>query len=355
MEILLVYAGLAIFALVFFKVLKKKDMFTMLAAVLLVVGYIASPGMIQGLTAGGGIGAGGVVTTISTAGVGRTCSGITTITLNTAGRNPLNNTLEYMGSTFYVVPSDSGGQPVASGTGTAGSTLTYTAVSVPCSAGAFAGKVYAVADASASSDVADYSISGTGGNVVLNNVPDTATLTIISRDSTLVNTSISATASGSETTATGMSAGDSRNGYIDLSVATGKAQYGSGHDGLVFCVDTVDSSAFSDSGMTVSVSSVPFGWTLSEIPCSNYPKTSAYDSCNRCYKSPAIKASDGTVRLAWTMNNDLADAGASSDPIMYIEDVVYAQDTDGKIVLGTHNSGGTNLGESQCKYTWANS
>ena len=74
------------------------------------------------------------------------------------------------------------------------------------------------------------------------------------------------------------------------------------------------------------------------------------------YVSRAIQATDSRIRLAWTMTNDGGtDCGASDDPVLYVEDIEYFEDNDGTIKLGTHDSAGTNKGETQVSFTWANS
>lgn len=283
----------------------------------------------------------------------------TTIYAQVAARNNLNSSLEYQAGSIVVTKSD-GESVVASGTANVGTSKSYEPVTIPCSPETYNNGVYVymVADAARASDKSSL-LNFAGSTSVFADLvqEDTDQLTFIMYDTTLSNTSTPNTGSSgtvSEASATAMSAGDSRSGYIDAWQATGKAQYGSHHDGLLWCIDTVDSSAFTDD--SISLSSQTSGFTLTPVDCELYSKTTSVDSCNICYKSRAIKATDSRIRLAWTMTNDGgSDCGATDDPVAYVEDIVYFEDTDSTVKVGTHDSSGTNKGETQCTITWANS
>lgn len=283
----------------------------------------------------------------------------TTVYGYSAARNDLNSSLEYQAGSVVYTKSD-GATIVASDTMTAGASLSYKSTTIPCTTDTYGGGVYAyaLADAARASDKSSLLKFNGGTSITADLIQqDTDQTTLVMYDTTLSNTSSPSTGTKgtpSETTAVAMSAGDSRSGYFDIWQATGKAQYGSSHDGLLWCVDTVDSAAFTDNA--ISLSSQTAGFTLSPVDCGLFPKATSVDSCNKCYKSRAILATDSRIRVAWTMTNDGgSDAGASSDPLLYIEDIAYFQDTDGKVKLGTHDSSGTNVGESQVSLTWANS
>ena len=268
-------------------------------------------------------------------------------------RNPLNTSLQYQASTIYI--TNSKGQVVGSGTSTAGSALSYAEINVPCSADNAVGNVYAVGDATKNSAVGSYSFTKQTSDTVALDAENSDVLTGTLYSTTLANTSQpDMSAAITETAANAMSAGDTRSGYLDLKDATGKSQYGSSHSGNIWCVDTINSAAFTDTA--ISLSSQTGGFSLTEIPCTTYPKATSVDSCNRCWTSSAIKASGGTLRFSWSMTNDGGtDAGASDDPVLHIEDVNYFLDTSGKIALEAFNAAGTNQGESTVSVTWNNS
>lgn len=284
----------------------------------------------------------------------------TTVLAYSAAKNTLNSSIEYQaGSVIYT--NLAGNQIIASDTMTSGSSKTYKSTTIPCTPDTYGNGLiaYAVADASRTSDKKGPLKFGGGATSVTVDFaqPDSDQLTGVMYDTALTNTSTPSTGTKgtpSETTAVAMSAGDSRSGYVDFWEATGKSQYGSDHDGILWCIDTVNSAAFTDN--SIALNSQTAGFSLTPIDCNTYPKSTSVDSCNICYKSRAIKATDSRIRIAWTMNNDGgSDAGASDDPLLYIEDLVYFEDTDGVVKLGTHDSAGTNKGETQVKLTWANS
>jgi len=283
---------------------------------------------------------------------GYPCQTDGTNSLFLAARNPLNSSLEYQAGTAYV--TNAVGDVIASGTLNAGEALSYKEISVPCSAQNAKGSVYIVADSERASAIGSYSFEKQTADTVQLAQEDQDQLTGTMYSTTLANTSLTAKGTITETTAVAMSAGDTRSGYIDFSDATGKSQYGSTHSGIFWCVDTVNSAAFTDASITLS--SQTGGFSLNEIQCTQYPKATSVDSCNRCWTSPALKAATGTVRFSWSMTNDGGtDAGASDDPILYSEDIQYFLDIDGKIKLEAFNGAGSNQGESQVKLTWNNS
>jgi len=284
---------------------------------------------------------------------GYPCQTDGTNSLFVAARNPLNTSLEYQAGTAYVVNSK--GEVIASGTLNAGETLSFKEIDVPCSADNAKGKVYIVADSARDSAEGTYSFEKATSYTIQLKQADQDQLTFIFYDSTLTNTSNPDTGTkggATETTAVAMSSGDTRNGYLDVKQGTGSAQMGSTHHGLFWCYDSVNSAAFSDTSLALTSQSG--GFSLNEVSCSLYPKATAVDSCNRCWTSRAIKAQDGTLRLAWTLSNDGGtDAGASDDVKLYVNDIVYFLDTDGKIKLEVYNAAGTDQGETKCTNTWA--
>lgn len=282
---------------------------------------------------------------------------------NGGSTNPLyvsdQNTLLTAGGTVYqsapvaVIGSD--GRLLATGTTTAGSTLSYTTVNVPCGANAngfvylTAGNGNTVNSARLPYDVAsklnDYAqftqgnVSGLYLAMYGNTNSNTSAL-----DGGVVGTIQTAT----ESAATAMGAGSVRSGYIFLSVSNATSQFGSTDGGIIFAIDTVDSSVFSDNA--ISLSSANIALTPITCPASEVSMHSA----NRCYSAPAIKTSNGNIRIDWTMNADLGNPGASADPVLYIDDVQYFQQNSG-VVQGTATSANSDVGAPVETVTWNNS
>lgn len=319
--------------------------------------------------------------TTATSGTGQTgitttslCDGITSLALSVASRNTLNNSLEFQAGAWRIDGSSNGGIPDATGTGTAGATLSYANINVPCSIPNSVGTAYLMSSSVLNSNKGTYSFGkGTGTTLVL---PQTdANLA----NFTLYNSSATAPASPTatvvtETVPTAMSAGDTRNGKIDVQPGVNLyARYG-GHvmlddlpalklyisfdPGLVWFVDTVDAAAFSDNA--VALASTDGSFSLVEIPLtvcnSAFGKGASVDSANRCYVSKAIPTGMATVRLTYVISNDAgSSAGGTSDPVINIEDIQYFEDTDGTIKIGTHDSASTNVGAPQNRITFDNS
>ena len=292
---------------------------------------------------------GGFISPTGAAETGALCQDDGSNDVKVAAKNSLNSSLEYQAADFRVIAN---GNVVNTGTGTAGSTLTYTTIAIPCSPRT--GTIYALASADIVSAKGTYTVreDDTTGYLIMNQ-PDSSQAQLKLFDTTFTNTSVDFAATQTETTAVAMSAGDSRNGYLDIKAPTGKSQYGGPEsDGILWAIDTVDGAAFGDDDIALSSSQI----TLREVDCDTYTNARSKDSADRCYTSAAIKASDGEKRLSWTMTNGGgSDAGASSDPILYVEDLQYYEENDGTIQYGAFTSGGTNAGESQVALTWANS
>ena len=279
--------------------------------------------------------------------------------VNAASKNTLNRSLEYQAGALRLIPTGSDTQ-YSTGTGTAGASLTYTALNAPCTPRT--GNVYALGTADLVSGMTTYKIeTGVVSDEIILSQPDSSQAQTQLFDKNRDNTSDTFAATQTETTAVAMSDGDSRSGSFDIKAPTSSSQYGGPIEGkgLVFVIDTVDANAFSEDSISLSSTQI----TLTEIDCDGGEDTEidlqrliSKDSADRCYIASAIKATDGEITVNWVMNNDAGDdAGASSDPILYVEDLQYFEDTDGSIVYGAFTAGGTNVGESQVKLTWANS
>lgn len=269
-----------------------------------------------------------------------------------SSRNAENSSIEYQAASFKV---ETAGVLGVTGTGTAGASETLTTLSgVPCSPRS--GKVYALSTTALASAVADYSVPNGDTQAIVRLIqPDASQAQTKLFDTALTNTSVDFAATQTETTAVDMSAGGTRSGYLDIKAPTGSSVFGGPEVvGMLWLIDTVDGDAFTDTA--ISLSSLAADFQLTEVDCATYAKALSKDSANRCYTSRALKASDGEKRIQWSMSNNAGtNAGASSDPILYVEDIQYAQDTDGKMVYMPFTSDGTNVGAAQVKLTWANS
>lgn len=293
----------------------------------------------------------------------KTCEGITTISLSAAARNPLNPSPEYHAAALRTVGKEGqvgivgkgdlpGGTITATATGTAGVTLSYATVSIPCNLENFDGEIYATPTALLSSGKAVYKIEGTGGQIVLLQ-PNTTAMNFTFRNNALSNTS-DIVRTATESTASAMNAGDSRTGYLDLEIAgnTTYGQYGASGLGILWTLDTVTSSVFSDKALSITTSDI----VLTEVDCLQYPKTAAVRSANRCWLTDPITTSSGMIRLRWTLTADGGtDPGASDDPVLYLNDIHFIEDQDSMIRIGTHNSAGTDQGAPVVQATWNNS
>jgi len=282
------------------------------------------------------------------------------ITAQAENRNPLNSSVFYPGTVFVVTGSD-GVTEVATGTSTSHTAKSYTGITVPCTPEIYRNGVYVYALGSttitgAKSVLKTYVTSAGRANAVTADLssPSATSMNITVRDSSLTNTTdLTSDAVVTESAATAMSSGETRSGYLDLDMKTASSQYGSDYAGLLFAIDTVSSNKFKDTD--ISLTSVTAGYSLQEIPCSNYPKAQSFDSANRCYVGSTIKSSSGIVRLAWVVSASIGSPGSSDDPVIYIDDIVYGRDSNAQIILDAFDSGGTNLGVLQHSFTLDNS
>lgn len=298
-------------------------------------------------------------TTIEAAGF---CQSDGSNTVTTAAENGINASDQYLAVEIYL--STNGGETVFGGssTTTQGSSLSTTSLDAPCEPRS--GKIFAVVGSGLQSGVgnttavADYTIptnAGQTSKAVVLDVRNSAPLTVQARDTgNLTNESLKGFTI-TETNANSMSSGESRQLYLDFEQNSSSAQFGGdGSDGLIWILDTVSSSAFSDNAISISI---PGGeLTLTEVSncASKYPRAAGQDSANRCYTSRAITSSDPNIRVLVQIKNDLANAGTSDDPILYVEDVQYFFE-DGSIIRDSHKQDGSNVGEEQVKFTFDNS
>jgi hypothetical protein len=281
----------------------------------------------------------------------QTCQGLTTLGLYAAVRNPVSPSTQYLSTSVNIVNANN--LLVATGTTVGGSSLSYgTAISVPCTSENFNGNLYVLAAANQTSAKATYTIAGTAANVIVD-APLAGQVNLTFLDyNTGVNTSVQ-NAVTTEEAASAMSSGQTRNFKILVTPGvTQFAQFGSTEFGGVICIDTVNSAVFTDKAVALTSSDI----ALTEVDCTQYPKMTAVESCNRCYKIPAINSNMAAVTVNGKVSNDGGtSAGASDDPVVYFNDVNYFQDIDSTIKVGTFDSAGTKVGVSQVKATLNNS
>lgn len=259
----------------------------------------------------------------------------------------------YQAAPLAVVSSS--GRTLTTGTTTAGSSLSYLTLNVPCGADSH-GFVYLTTGASDTVNSArlPYDVTSKLNDYAQFTEGNVSGLYLALYSSTNTNTSdfkggtLGTIQTATESAATAMGAGSVRSGYIMLSVSNATSQFGSTDGGIIFAIDTVDSSVFSDNAISLSSPNI----ALSPITCPA-TETSAH-SANRCYAARALKSTDGNVRVDWVMNADLGNPGASADPVLYIDDVQYFQQSSG-VSQGTATGANTDVGAPVEKVTFDNS
>ena len=286
------------------------------------------------------------------------CQGITTISELVAVNDGLNLSTNYLAGAIRVLPNGAT-KPTATGTATGGSSLAYATISIPCNEAAFSGTIYSVASSTLNSGETSYSIAGTAGSVIF---PATTgdELRITMYDTTgATNTSQSQNVNPSESVATAMNSGESRDGVIYIYAGNdANTQFGTNNDdnfGIAFIFDSVDSAAFTDAAFSMSTTT---GYNLVEKSCTDplLAKASSVDSGNKCWVGRALSTRDAVQKFSWTLRADGGtDPGSTSDPKFYLEDMQHFEDPDGTIKFGAFDSSGTNVGQSQSLITFNDS
>jgi len=282
-------------------------------------------------------------------------SGLTTLTAYSAVRSALSGSLNYTGSPVAYTLSD-GSTVVATDTSNGGSSLSYKSTAIPCTPETYGSGIvlYALSNSTLNGAKSELLTYGGATSVQKELVSSyIAPLTFVIRDAALANLSnpsTGSTTSVTETNAVAMGAGSARTGYIDVWEATAASQYGSDDGGILWAIDTVNSTAFSDNA--ISLQSASPGFDLTPVSCSAY-KAGSFDSANRCYKSRAIKVTDATLRIAFTIVADNGIDPTTTNPVIYVEDINYALDTNSKVILDTMKSDGTQIGAAQNKITFS--
>jgi len=292
------------------------------------------------------------------------CSGINTLQLSVASLNPLNSSTFYTGPRVLVVPGEApigvggtSGSATATGTLTSGTTLSFANVNPPCNPQAFSGTVYMMSDTTDDNSAAEvYTIPGTGASKIMKNtIGDELRLTIRALASG-VSRSANQSEDVTEEGATAMSAGDVRDGVLDIEPGNiAYTAYGGMGLGVLWCYDSVDSAAFSDKSLSISSDNVP----ITEIDCNTYTKANSVDSCNRCWWSPEITTETGISKIRWRLANDGgSNAGSTSDPTLDFTDIQFVEQTGtgaSTIKIDGYDTAGTAIGADQSTVTWDNS
>jgi len=291
------------------------------------------------------------------------CAHGTTISLNAVSFNPLNSSTSFNQVPIRIVPGQSpitvggqSGEAVATGTLAEGTTLSFTTIAIPCTAESFSGTIYMLSGTVDQNSAAHtYAISGTGKSQQFTNTHgDELRLTI--RNLQGLSRSANQSASVTEEGATAMSAGDVREGTVDVEPGNvAFTAYGGQNLGVFWAYDSVDSAAFTDNSLSISSDNVP----LTEIDCNTYPKANSVLSANRCWWSPTIDTETGLSEIRWRLANDGgSNAGGTSDPTLDLCDVQYVEQTGAEastIRIDCYDSAGTDVGQTVSTITWDNS
>jgi len=228
-------------------------------------------------------------------------------------------------------------------TGTSVSNSAYTSNSVPCSPTAVKGNAYVISGTSGKTNSASkpYDLTTFTDQQLSIPVSNMSQLTMAMYNTAYVNLTDGPTTSNTanESAATTVGSGETRTVNLQVKATTANAQFGSDDGGLIWAVDTVDSTVFSDMAVSLSSTNVQ----LVSVECS--ARVASYASANRCYKSPAIKASDGLLTVSITQTADLGNPGATADPKIYVIDVQHFEE-DNALKTDGFNKAGSDVGTS---------
>ncbi len=279
------------------------------------------------------------------------CQGLDTFSWRVASENSLNATGQFnAGNIRFDAGSD--GDIEGTVTSTAGTVITFATLTVSCSNQNLAGTMYAVASAGLNSDSAVVNGQDSREVTLDQSIADEMRTQLF--DLSFTNTSQISQEDSTEATATAMTVGSSRSGWLrieagdeQLSIFGTDNQVG---QGALWLIDTVDPAAFQEDGITLN-------WVgVTEIPCSLFSESESQFAADRCYTSASIKPSTGQVDIKWTLNaNGGAEPGATSDPTLDICDLQFFVDTDQKVNFECTNQGGTDQGQGTSTITWDNS
>ena len=289
--------------------------------------------------------------------------------LKTAVRNSEN--LSSLGYLSIAVAAESGGNTLATGTTTAGATLTYTDLNVkPCSLGSI--YILGTAGVGTSSGrrafdaidtVSEYQILGAGSEVLALQAYDIQGNTRSNGNASNGGTPdyFVSGAGASDGNAyyrnTTLSTGGSIKGQLGLDVngtSTVFGNYGTtvlnpltgeydlvepANDGVIVSFDSVDGAIYSPSAYTLTqIDDVK----LTKVTCP--ASIVANRNAEACWQMRTLKASDGEVLLKFQLTADSGDPTGADTPIVCFDDKHYFRGADGKVKYDFYTSGGTNQG-----------
>ena len=290
--------------------------------------------------------------------------------LKTAVRNVEN--ASSLGYLAVPVAAESGGNTLATGTTTAGASLSYTNLNVkPCSLGS----IYILGDNAVGTSSgrmvfdafdteSEYQVLGAASDVLALQAYDIQGNT---RSNGLVNGSIDTDyfVSGAGTTDgnayyrnTTLATGGSVKGQIGLDVNGTSTVYGNygttilnpltgeydkvelANDGVIASFDSVDGAIFSSSAFTFTqIDDVK----LTGVTCP--ASITANRNADKCWQMRTLKASDGEVLTKFQLTADSGNPTVTGDnPKLCFDDKHYFRGTDGKVKYDFFSSGGTNQG-----------
>jgi hypothetical protein len=287
------------------------------------------------------------------------CQDDGTNSLFVAVKNPINATLHYEDENIVVVSED--GEQIATGTATAGATLAYATINIPCVDGGYAGTVYGLLDASETATIGEYDFEGDTSETVIMMAPPTGSLDIVSYDTTFTNftdtNSVDGAGAGcTETEAVTNSvstigSGESFTRYVDFKQATAFHMYGSevaGEAGILIGIDNQNASSWNSGD--IKISSISGGGNLKAVDCSDYQDSTAAEDLDECYTMDAIGSSDPTRRLK--VEGTANGGNPFSDLQVVFIDLGYFEDIAGDIVYAGHNTARTTVGvATDCSLT----
>lgn len=146
-----------------------------------------------------------------------------------------------------------------------------------------------------------------------------------------------------------LGSGASQNVKFEVDLAVSNAQYGAYNaaDGAILGAYISDLTAFSAS-KGVMINSFDNGVTATEVTCP--ADISANRRANKCWKLNTLK-SDRTYTVLGTLNADLGDP--TNDYIdLFLDDVQWVKDTDGKYKYVSFLADGTNVGATGGQMRW---
>jgi hypothetical protein len=280
------------------------------------------------------------------------CQGLDTFSWRVASRNPTNLSGQYVAG---AIRFDAGSDGDIEGTvaANAGTAVNYATLTASCAEENFVGKMYSVPDATLNSDMKAVNGHQSREVTLEQTLADELRVQILNLARTNVTEE---TEDETEDSATAMSTGDTRSGYVR--VRSGDALlsvYGTNGPngyGTLWLVDVVDSAAFTNNAVTLT----PEGYGAVEIPCETFPKSTSVYAADRCYAGPAIASSHGYIDTKYTLSNDGGtNAGASSDPTLDVCDLQYFVDTDQEVSYECTDKGGADVGQGSSTITWDDS